>query len=74
MTLALNAETLDEIRRRQAEIRPIKTLLTLVTALFFAVGWTLYQAWAVLWAVFAWSSAAVAVGWTQAHEARQGTG
>lgn len=70
MTLALDSLTMEKIQTRQAEIRPIRTLLMLLAGLFFGIGWALFHGWALVWSAFSWSLAACVEGWSAAKEAR----
>lgn len=70
MALVMDDLTLERIQRRQAEIRPLRTLLTLVAAALFGLGYAAMFVWATTWAVLSWSLAALAEGWSTAKAAR----
>lgn len=70
----LNPATLDAIRARQAQIRPLQTFLTILAAVFFAVGWVVGHAFSFAWSVVSWSAAAVMVGYRDARPVKHGGG
>jgi len=49
---------LDEITAQAREVRPGRTLLTMIAAVFFAVGWVVAKAWLSV----AWCAVAVRLG------------
>ncbi len=58
-----------DIGRISDEARQIqfsRGLLTLIAAVLYAIGWTARKVFVVLWLVFAWSWAAVRLGWREA--------
>lgn len=56
-----------EAKRTAATVSPGRVLLTVLTGVFFVVGWLAAKTWFAL----VWMVTAVRVGWTVAHEARQ---
>ena len=62
--MLLNQATFDQIREQARTLTPLRTLLTFLASLLFALGWLASKSLGVLWAGVAWSIAAVKVGWT----------
>jgi hypothetical protein len=58
---------LDEIDARAREVRPGRTVLTLIAGALFGAGWVAAKAFAVAWLALTWSWAAVGVGWQAGH-------
>lgn len=66
MPLTLDAAPVDQIASQARQVKFWRTVLVVVTFVFFAVGWAAAQAWfAVVFCVFA-----VREGWQQAHAAQ----
>lgn len=62
------------VERITAEARQIRfgrTVLTVLAALLFSMGWCVAKLFSGLWLVLAWTATAVKVGWV---EARKGSG
>jgi hypothetical protein len=54
------------VERINAEARDVqfgRTVLTIIAALFFAIGWIAARTLGVLWLALAWSATAIKVGW-----------
>ena len=66
-TSTLDRVPLDEITAQARQVRPGRTLLTVVAGVLFGLGWVTAKAFAAVWLAFTWSWAAVHVGWTAAH-------
>ena len=66
-TTLLDRVPVDEITARAREVKPGRTVLTLIAAVLFGMGWVAARVFAVLWLAFTWSWAAVSVGWAAAH-------
>lgn len=62
--MQLEQATLDRIRAEAQALRPLRTLLTLLASLLWALGWLAAKSVGVLWAGVAWSLAAAKVGWS----------
>lgn len=60
---------LDRINAQAREIHFWRTVLTVLAGMLFGVGWMVAKAFGVGWLAFAWSAAAVRVGW---QEGRRG--
>jgi hypothetical protein len=56
----------EEISARAHEVRFGRTVLTVIAAVFFGIGWIIAKAWLAV----AWCAVAVRVGW---QEGRSGT-
>jgi len=67
--VVLDEALVGRIQNRAAEIHPGRTLLTLVAALFFALGWIVAKVARGVWLVISWSIAAVRVGWQEGWKA-----
>jgi hypothetical protein len=65
----LDGLLVDQIETRAAAMHPGRTLLTVIAALFFALGWTVAKAARGVWLVVSWSIAAVRVGWQEGFKA-----
>ena len=66
-TELLDRVPVDRITEQAREVRPGRTILTLIAGLLFGLGWVLAKVFAVLWLCFTWSWAAVRVGWQSGH-------
>lgn len=58
----LQATTMERIRLEARSITPLRTLLLVLASGLFAVGWVAARVFAVFWAGFSWTCAAVKVG------------
>jgi fatty acid desaturase len=63
----LDRVPLDRINEQARAARPGRALLTILAALFFAIGWVAGKTITVIWLSIAWSFAAVKVGWQEAR-------
>jgi hypothetical protein len=61
----LEGVPVDRIRTEAREIRFARTMLTLAAGLLYGLGWLVARAFAGVWAVVAWSAAAVRIGWRE---------
>lgn len=66
MTAILDRVPVDEITKEAREIHFGKTVLLVVAAVLFGLGWVVGKACVVLWRAVAWSATAVKVGWREA--------
>lgn len=55
----------DEINARAREIRLGRTLLTMLAAVLYGLGWVTAKTVRVIWMAIAWSAVAVKVGWRE---------
>jgi hypothetical protein len=58
----------DRITAEAREIRFWRTVLMVIAAVLFAIGWTVAKVFTVVWLVLTWSAAAVRVGWREARK------
>jgi hypothetical protein len=54
---------LDEITAQAREVKFGRTLLTLIAAVLFGLGWLVAKAFGVLWLAAAWTFVAARQGW-----------
>jgi hypothetical protein len=67
MTIALDRVPLDEINSRARQVQFGRTLLTLLAAALYLLGWLAAKVAGGLWLACAWVAVAVRVGWTEAR-------
>lgn len=72
MAAALDWVPVDRITAEARAAHPGRTLLTIVAAVLYGVGWVAAKTVAVVWLGLAWSFAAVKVGWQDARAAKAG--
>lgn len=72
MTALLERVPLDEISVRARQVRPGRTVLTLIAGVLFGIGWLAARAFALAWLSFTWSWAAASVGWHASHGPSRG--
>lgn len=70
MTAITERIPLDEITAQAREVHPGRTILTVIAAFFFALGWLTAKTFAVLWLALAWSAVAIREGWREAQVSR----
>lgn len=68
MTHVLERVPVDRITAQAREVHIGRTLLALVAALLFGVGWLAAKIVGVLWLALAWSAVAVREGWREARK------
>ena len=59
--------TLDRIRAEARELHFWRTVLTVIAAVLFAVGWVVCKVFVVIWAALTFCAAAIKVGWSDAR-------
>lgn len=64
--MGLKGVPVDRIRAEARQIRFTRTVLTVVAGVLYGAGWLAGRLCAAVWAVVAWSAAAVKVGWREA--------
>ena len=57
----------DEITAQAREVKPGRTVLTVVAAVLFGLGWVTAKVFATVWLGLMWAGVAVRVGWKSAH-------
>lgn len=60
---------LDRITVQAREVKFGRTLLTLIAALLYGIGWTLAKTFTLLWFTAAWIVVAIKVGWQEGRKA-----
>lgn len=73
-TFGLDDATMERIREEVRALTPLRSLLTLLAALLFSLGWLAARVLLTLWLGLAWAYAAVVVGWKSAAAGRKGDG
>jgi hypothetical protein len=68
-TNLLSPVDLDAISTQAHEVRPGRTLLTILTAVFFGLGWVVARVFGVLWLSLAWTFVAFREGWREGQKA-----
>jgi len=63
---------LDAINEQAREARPGRTVLMVIAAVLFGLGWVTARAFSVLWLAVTWSWTAVRVGWESSHGPSRG--
>jgi hypothetical protein len=58
---------LDDITAQAHAVRPGRTVLTVIAAVLFGVGWVTARVFAVVWLSVMWSGVAVREGWRASH-------
>jgi hypothetical protein len=71
-TSVLDRVPVDQITERARQVRPGRTVLTVIAGALFGLGWVVAKVFGVLWLAFTWSWAAVGVGWEAAHGPSRG--
>jgi hypothetical protein len=66
--MAFETIPLDRITVEAREIHFGRTLLTVIAALLYGIGWTLAKTFTVLWFTAAWIATAVKVGWQEGRK------
>lgn len=69
MTTVLDRVPVERIGERARAANPGRVVLTVIAALFFALGWITCKTCAGAWLVIAWCGSAVAEGWITARAA-----
>lgn len=64
----LDAVPLDRITAEARQVHFGRTVLTLLAAVLFGIGWTVAKVFGVVWLTLAWTATAVKVGWVEARK------
>jgi hypothetical protein len=67
MANVLDHIPVDRITAEARQVHVGRTVLLVVAAVLYAVGWLAGKTLTVLWLALAWSGTAVKVGWTEAR-------
>lgn len=70
MATILDRVDTDRISVEAREIHPGRTLLTVIAAVLYAIGWLLGTIVVGTWVALAWSFTAIRIGWQDAARAR----
>lgn len=68
VTQILERVPIEEINKQAREVSFTRTLLALLAALLYALGWGAAKLVAVAWLAAAWSATAVRLGWQEARK------
>ena len=68
-TAMLDRVPLDEITAQARQVRFWRSVLTVIAAVLFGLGWLVARAFGVAWLALAWSVTAVKVGWQEGRKA-----
>lgn len=71
MTTFLDRVPVAKITQQAREVHAGRTLLTLIAALFFALGWLALKVCQVAWLAGAWCAVATREGWRQARSTKR---
>jgi len=66
-TTVLDRVPVDEITDQARQVRPARTLLTVIAAVLFGLGWVTARVFTVLWFSAMWAGVAVREGWRASH-------
>jgi membrane protein required for beta-lactamase induction len=66
-TTALGKVPLDAITEQARQVRPGRTVLTVIAAVLFGLGWVTARVFAVTWLAVMWCGVAVREGWRASH-------
>lgn len=61
----------ERVESEARQIRPGRTVLTVIAAVLYAVGWLIGQVFRAVWLVVSWSLAAAKVGFREARTPRR---
>lgn len=70
-TTAFPKVGVDEVRHRASRMKFGQAVLTMITAVFWAVGWVVAKFFAVIWGISTWAAAAMQLGWREARGTRR---
>ena len=73
-TALLHRVPVDRITTQAKQVRFGHTILTILAAVLFSIGWVVAKVFTVLWLGLAWAVTAVKVGWQDARPAPPGEG
>jgi hypothetical protein len=66
-TTVLDRVPVDEITDQARAVRPARTLLTVIAAVLFGIGWVTARVFTVAWFSVMWCGVAVREGWRASH-------
>lgn len=62
----LDGQRLERINAEARDIHPGRTLLTIIAAVLYGIGWIARKTFVVLWLILTWSWTAIRLGWQEA--------
>jgi hypothetical protein len=68
MTAALDRVPIDRISAEAREVKFGRTVLTVIAAVLYGIGWLAAKIVKVFWRAVVWCAIAVKVGWTDARK------
>lgn len=74
MTTLTERIPVDEITAQAREVHFWRSVLTVIAAVLFGLGWVVAKAFGVAWLAAAWSAVAVREGWREGRRAGQQRG
>lgn len=66
----MDTQRLDRITTEARQVHFWRTVLTVIAALLFGLGWVVARAFGMLWLVMAWTATAVRLGWQEGRKPR----
>ena len=72
MTTLTERIPVDEITEQARQVHFWRSVLTVLAAVLFGLGWVAFKFFAVLWFACVWSGCAVREGWREAKNAPRG--
>ena len=60
-------DRVEQITARARAIRPGRTVLTVIAAVLYGIGWVAAKVFGVVWLAATWCAAAVQIGWEEAR-------
>lgn len=72
MTTLTERFPVDEITAQAREVRFWRSVLTVIAAVLFGLGWLVAKAFGVAWLALAWSAVAVREGWREGRKVSRG--
>jgi len=64
----LDRVPVDRITVEARQVRVGRTVLTMIAAVLYGIGWAAAKLLGSLWLALAWSGTAVKIGWTEARK------
>lgn len=72
MTTVLDRVPVASISAQARQVHAGRTLLRLLTGLFYVIGWVAFRVCAVAWLAMAWCAVATREGWRDARKVSRG--
>jgi len=74
MTAVLDRVPVERITSEARKVEFVKTVLTMVAAVLYGLGWVVAKVVTVVWFALAWAGTAVKVGWVDARAGSRARG